>query len=64
MISRLQPFAPRTAVSTLLPVYMLPARWRELDALPKYVNGKIDRKELKSGFAREMAAPARPVVGS
>jgi amino acid adenylation domain-containing protein len=60
----LQPLALRTAVSTLLPAYMLPARWRELDILPKNVNGKIDRKELKSSFTREMAAPGRPVAGS
>ena len=60
----LQPLALRTAVSELLPAYMLPARWRELDTLPKNVNGKIDRKELKSSFTREMAAPGRPVVGS
>ena len=60
----LQPLALRTAVSKLLPAYMLPARWRELDTLPKNVNGKIDRKELKSSFTREMAAPGRPVVGS
>jgi amino acid adenylation domain-containing protein len=59
----LQPLALRTAVSELLPAYMLPARWRELDTLPKNVNGKIDRKELKSSFTREMAAPGRPVVG-
>jgi amino acid adenylation domain-containing protein len=60
----LQALALRTAVSKLLPAYMLPARWRELDALPKNVNGKIDRKQLKSSFTREMAAPGRPVVES
>jgi amino acid adenylation domain-containing protein len=59
----LQPLALRAAVSTLLPVYMLPVRWREYDTLPKNVNGKIDRKELKSSFTREMAAPRRTVVG-
>lgn len=59
----LQPLALRTALSKLLPAYMLPARWRELGTLPKNVNGKIDRKELKSSFTREMAAPGRPVVG-
>ncbi len=59
----LPPLALRTAVSKLLPAYMLPARWRQLDTLPKNVNGKIDRKELQSSFTREMAAPGRPVVG-
>jgi amino acid adenylation domain-containing protein len=60
----LQPLALRAAVSKLLPAYMLPARWRELDALPKNVNGKIDRTELTSSFTREVAAPGRPVVES
>jgi amino acid adenylation domain-containing protein len=60
----LQPLALRTAVSALLPAYMLPARWRELGALPKNVNGKIDRKELKSSFTRELAAPVQPVAGA
>jgi amino acid adenylation domain-containing protein len=60
----LQPLALRTAVSELLPAYMLPARWREMAALPKNVNGKIDRKELKSSFTKEMAAPSGSVVGS
>jgi amino acid adenylation domain-containing protein len=60
----LQPLALRTAVSELLPAYMLPTRWRELDALPKNVNGKIDRKELKSGFIRAMAVRGQPVVGT
>lgn len=60
----LQPLALRAAVSALLPAYMLPTRWRELDTLPKNVNGKIDRNQLKSSFTREMAAPGRPVIGS
>jgi amino acid adenylation domain-containing protein len=59
----LQPLALRTAVSQLLPAYMLPAKWRGLDTLPKNVNGKIDRKELRLAFTREMAAPGQPVVG-
>ncbi|WP_250548690.1 amino acid adenylation domain-containing protein [Pseudonocardia sp. H11422] len=46
--------ALRAEVSRLLPAYMLPARWREMDALPKNVNGKIDRKELKEWFVREL----------
>ncbi len=62
--AELQPLALRTAVSTLLPAYMLPARWRELDALPKNVNGKIDRKELKASFTAELVGPGQPVVGS
>ena len=60
----LRPLTLRVAVSELLPAYMLPTRWRELDTLPKNVNGKIDRNQLKSSFTQEMAAPGRPVVGS
>ena len=30
---------------------MIPARWLVLDALPKNVNGKIDRRELRERFA-------------
>jgi acyl-coenzyme A synthetase/AMP-(fatty) acid ligase len=58
------PLALRAAVSALLPAYMLPTRWRELDALPKNVNGKIDRSRLRSSFTEESAAPGRPVIGS
>lgn len=37
----------RTALSRLLPTYMLPTRWLALDALPKNANGKIDRRGLR-----------------
>ncbi len=59
--AELPALALRTAVSRLLPVYMLPTRWRELESLPKNVNGKIDRRELAAAFAREPAAPQRAV---
>jgi amino acid adenylation domain-containing protein len=47
--------ALRTAVSELLPAYMLPTHWCELGALPTNVNGKIDRKEVRESFRRELA---------
>ncbi|MGD9530800.1 amino acid adenylation domain-containing protein [Pseudonocardia sp.] len=60
----LQPLALRTAVSSLLPPYMLPARWQQLEALPKNVNGKIDRKELREAFTRELASRGQSVGGA
>ncbi len=46
------------ALRAVLPSYMLPARWQELDVLPKNVNGKIDRRRLRERFER--TAEARP----
>jgi acyl-coenzyme A synthetase/AMP-(fatty) acid ligase len=43
--------ALRSALTDLLPRYMLPSRWERLDALPKNANGKIDRPALREGFA-------------
>ncbi|BBG04090.1 MULTISPECIES: amino acid adenylation domain-containing protein [Pseudonocardia] len=37
----------RTAVRELLPGYMIPARWEFVTALPKNVNGKIDRRSVR-----------------
>jgi amino acid adenylation domain-containing protein len=52
---KLSPLTVRESISRLLPAYMLPARWRQLDALPKNVNGKIDRKALREDFVRGLA---------
>ncbi|HEX4560456.1 MAG TPA: amino acid adenylation domain-containing protein [Gemmatimonadales bacterium] len=46
----------REALSHVLPSYMLPARWLELDALPATSNGKIDRRSLKERFVHEEVA--------
>jgi amino acid adenylation domain-containing protein len=48
---RLAPTAVRQALARALPGYMLPARWLVLDALPKNVNGKIDKRALRERFA-------------
>ena len=40
----------RTQVAALIPRYMLPAKWKALDDLPKNVNGKIDRPALRDRF--------------
>jgi len=50
----LEPSAVRAELAKALPAYMLPSRWLRLDALPKNVNGKIDR----SGLAEQFRATA------
>jgi acyl-coenzyme A synthetase/AMP-(fatty) acid ligase len=35
---------------------MLPSKWLQLEVLPKNVNGKIDRKQLRELFEAEQAA--------
>ena len=45
-----QPPQLREELAALLPTYMLPSRWLRMDALPKNVNGKIDRKTLREMF--------------
>jgi len=42
----------RGQLSKHLPAYMLPTRWQEFPVLPKNVNGKIDRRQLKEAFER------------
>jgi amino acid adenylation domain-containing protein len=39
------------SLRSVLPQYMVPSRWLELDGLPKNVNGKIDRSRLTELFA-------------
>ncbi len=48
----------RGRLAQQLPSYMLPSYWLSLEALPKNLNGKIDRRELRERFEREAAAPA------
>ena len=49
----LEPASVRERLLELLPTYMIPGRWHVLDALPKNVNGKIDRRALREYFAEE-----------
>ena len=46
----LTPASLRAALARLVPGYMLPARWEELDALPRNANGKVDRPRLRQEF--------------
>ena len=43
--------ALRDGLGDLLPAYMLPAYWSELDALPRTGNGKVDRAALRDRFS-------------
>jgi amino acid adenylation domain-containing protein len=37
----------------VIPTYMLPSRWLMLDELPRTMNGKTDRRQLRQLFERE-----------
>lgn len=50
----------RAELARSLPSYMLPSAWLELEALPKNVNGKIDRRALRSCFKPEPEQGVRP----
>jgi acyl carrier protein len=51
----------RRRLSELLPSYMLPSRWLSVGALPKNLNGKIDRPKLRDHFEREASAAVAKV---
>ncbi|MGH7568801.1 MAG: amino acid adenylation domain-containing protein [Gemmatimonadales bacterium] len=48
----------REGIAQIVPNYMLPSRWQDLDALPKNVNGKIDRPALRALFGMHEAPTA------
>jgi amino acid adenylation domain-containing protein len=54
--SQLEAVEVRKSLTETLPSYMLPTRWLILEALPKNVNGKIDRRALRERFAEEAQA--------
>jgi amino acid adenylation domain-containing protein len=47
----IEPRELRMGLREVLPSYMLPSRWMAFEKLPKNVNGKIDRRQLKELFA-------------
>lgn len=57
--AELTPPELRRQLATTLPLYMVPARWRQLVTLPKNVNGKIDRKDLRDRFGEDVSRPAQ-----
>jgi len=46
--------ALRTALTSVLPAYMLPSRWLSMEKLPENSNGKIDRRRLREMFSSEI----------
>lgn len=43
----------RRRLTSVLPSYMLPARWKEFGQLPNNGNGKIDRRQIRELFLAE-----------
>lgn len=56
---RAQPADVRSALTGLLPAYMLPARWMSFDRLPRNTSGKLDRRAVKEAFERHEALATR-----
>ena len=54
--AEVKPAMLREAVARLLPSYMLPSRWMEMETLPTNANGKIDRPKLRELFEPELVA--------
>jgi amino acid adenylation domain-containing protein len=53
--TQVSPTMLRKKLSERLPPYMLPTRWQAYEALPKNVNGKIDRRRLQEEFETSVA---------
>ena len=45
-----EPLALRRELARLLPSYMLPARWRAWERLPRNAAGKLDRRRVQESF--------------
>jgi amino acid adenylation domain-containing protein len=56
--ARLTPMMIRRELSRLVPVYMLPTRWREFTGFPRNASGKLDRRRLKETFEESVNAHA------
>ena len=51
----ISPAELRKKLSQALPSYMIPARWMPYEQLPKNVNGKIARRQIKEDFEQKAA---------
>jgi acyl-coenzyme A synthetase/AMP-(fatty) acid ligase len=56
--SRIGPVPLKKNLAGVLPHYMIPARWMELESMPHNGNGKADRALLKEKFRQELLAHA------
>jgi amino acid adenylation domain-containing protein len=54
----------RKELFAVIPKYMVPTRWIQLDALPRNANGKIHRPQLRELFTQELAASSSTKVGA
>ena len=63
MGSGVTPARLRDGLAKLVPNYMLPSRWLQLDVLPKNANGKIDRPRLREAFLAAMTPVGQTAVG-
>jgi len=61
--SVINPRKLRGELARVLPSYMLPQRWLSVAGLPKNVNGKIDRRELKERFVAQAVAASAHAAG-
>ena len=50
----------RAALAKIVPPYMLPSQWEPMEALPKNVNGKIDRRRIAEMFQARTPAETAP----
>jgi len=60
-----QPTSPRElrlALQAQLPAYMLPARWRQYESLPRNANDKVDRVQLKQDFMPAATSAPNPTL--
>jgi amino acid adenylation domain-containing protein len=57
-VEGITPAKLRERLTKLVPNYMLPSRWLQLDVLPKNANGKIDRPALRAMFGKYAASTA------
>jgi amino acid adenylation domain-containing protein len=55
---KVEPATLRRALREVLPQYMIPTQWLQLDFLPKNANGKIDRSSIRTSFAARAVAGA------
>lgn len=54
----------RTQLGRVLPVFMVPSRLQRIGAIPRTLNGKVDRKALKGVVPQKAVTPGKPAPNS